>query len=139
MVGEIIKKAGLKVTPQRVMVYELMTELGHSSIDEIISGVRQKNPEITVSTIYRILDAFCENGLILRIEHPNGKPYFDITLTEHSHVFINGEVIDYADPELMEVVKKHLNGSNYLKHLEIEKISIQMIAKQRSKNVILTL
>ena len=48
--GEIIKKAGLKATPQRKMVYELMTELRHSPIDEIIARIQQQNPEITVST-----------------------------------------------------------------------------------------
>lgn len=32
-----IKAVGLKATPQRRAVYEVMQELGHSSIDEINS------------------------------------------------------------------------------------------------------
>ena len=35
----IIKNAGLKITPQRKVVYEVMMELRHAAIDEIIKSV----------------------------------------------------------------------------------------------------
>ena len=54
----IIKNAGLKITPQRKVVYEVMMELRHAAIDEIIKSVQSKDNEITISTIYRILDSF---------------------------------------------------------------------------------
>ena len=129
--GEIIKKAGLKATPQRKMVYTIMLELSHSPIDKIIERVQQQNPEITVSTVYRILDSFCEAGLLSKIKHPNGKFYFDISPMEHHHVFTDNEVIDFIDPELTEIIKERLK-SELFKHLEIEKISIQITAKQKS-------
>lgn len=123
--GEIIKQAGLKATPQRKIVYELMMELGHSQIDEIIARVRQQNPEVTISTVYRILDSFCETGLLSKMHHPNGKCFYDITPSDHHHVFINSTVIDYVDPELTELIKNHLKGDLF-NHLDIEKISIQI-------------
>ena len=126
---EIIKKTGLKATPQRKRVYELMTELAHSPIDEIIARVQQQNPEITVSTIYRILDSFCEVGLLSKLKHPNGKWFFDITTSEHHHVFTDNEMIDYIDPELTELIKKRLKD-DLCKHLDIESISIQIITKK---------
>ena len=126
--GEIIKKAGLKATPQRKIVYEVMLELGHTSIDEIIARVQQRNPEITVSTVYRILSSFCEAKLLARIKHPGGKDYFDITPSEHYHIFVNNDVIDYIDPDLMEVIKKRLKENDLFKNLDIEKISIQIVA-----------
>ena len=129
--SEIIKKAGLKVTPQRKMVYELMTELCHSSIDELIAMLQQKDPEITVSTVYRILEAFCEAGLSSRIKNPNGKDYFDISPSEHHHVFINSEVIDYIDPELTEMIRSNLKGDLF-KNLNIEKISMSIIASNKN-------
>ena len=130
---EIIRKAGLKATPQRKMVYTIMAELCHSPIDIIITRVQQQNPEITVSTVYRILDSFCEAGLLLKIKHPNGKFYFDINPMEHHHVFTDNEVIDFIDPELTEMIKERLQVDSF-KHLEIEKISIQIIAKQKTSN-----
>ena len=40
---EIIKNAGLKITPQRKVVYEVMLELRHAAIDEIIKCVQSKD------------------------------------------------------------------------------------------------
>ncbi len=131
-IGSIIKEAGLKVTPQRRMVYDVMQELQHCPIDEIIVRVQKQNPDITISTIYRILDSFCEAGLLSRINHPNGKYYFDITPSEHHHIFIDKEVIDYKDPELTELIKKHLKGKLF-ETLDIEKISIQITANNKKR------
>jgi Fe2+ or Zn2+ uptake regulation protein len=128
---EIIKKTGLKTTPQRKMVYELMTALRHGSIDEIIAGVQQQNPEITISTVYRILDSFCEVGLLSKLKHPNGKWFFDITTSDHHHVFTNIGIIDYTDPELTELIKNRLQDTTLFKHLDIEKISIQIITNNK--------
>jgi len=126
-IGKIIKEAGLKATPQRKMIYELMTELGHSSIDEIIARVQQQNPEITLSTIYRILDSFCKAGLLSKMNHPDGKCCYDVTLMEHHHVFLDDEITDYIDPELTMLIKNHLKEKSF-EHLDsIEKISIQIV------------
>ena len=129
-IGEIIKKAGLKATPQRKIVYGLMTKLRHSPIDEIIAKVKQQNPEITVSTVYRIMDMFCKAGLLSKMNHPNGKIYYDITPSEHHHVFKDYEVIDYIDPELTELIKNHLKGDLF-KDSDIEKISIQIFVNNK--------
>ena len=125
--GELIKKAGLKATPQRKMVYEIMKELGHSSIDEVISRVQQQNPEITVSTVYRITDTFCEAGLLSKMKHSSEKAYYDITTEEHYHVFTDKGVIDYFDPALTEMIRNHLKGELF-NDITIEKISINIIA-----------
>ena len=129
--GEKIKRAGLKATPQRKMIYELMAASGHCSIDEIITKVQQQNPEITLSTVYRILDTFCMAGLLSKMNHPNGKCYYDITLSEHHHIFSDKEVIDYVDPELTEIVKNHLKG-DFFKDISIEKISINIIVRDQT-------
>ena len=126
----IIKQAGLKATPQRKIVYEIMTEQRHSPIEDITEEVRKREPEITLSTVYRILDSFCKVGLLSKFKHPNGKWYFDISPAEHYHIFMNDEVIDYIDPELTALVKEHLKG-NMFENLEIEKISIQIITTKK--------
>ena len=125
-IGKIINEAGLKATPQRKMVYQLMTESGHSSIDEIIVRVQQQSPEITISTIYRILDSFCKAGILSKMNHPSGKCYYDITVNEHHHIFRDHEITDYMDPELTALIIKHLKEKSF-KYLDaIEKISVQI-------------
>jgi len=125
-VGQIIKGAGLKATPQRKMIYELMTELGHSPIDEIIARIQQLSPEVTVSTVYRILDSFCKAGLLSKMNHPSGKCYYDITPTEHHHIFRGGQTIDYVDPELTALIKNHLREKSFKDLDAIENISVQI-------------
>lgn len=125
-----IKAAGLKVTPQRKILYEVMAESGHGTIEEIISKVQGKNPDITVSTVYRILESFCDAKLLSRINHPNGKTCYDITPSDHHHVIVGSELIDYCDPELTELIKKNLKGKMF-DDLDIDKISIQIIANHK--------
>ena len=128
--GEIIKKAGLKATPQRKIIYELMTKLCHSSINEIIAKVQQNHSEFTVSTVYRILDSFCNVGLLSKMNHPNGKCYYDITPTAHHHLLINDDVIDYIDPELTELIKNHLK-EDLFDRFDVEKISVQIFVNNK--------
>jgi Fe2+ or Zn2+ uptake regulation protein len=104
-----------------------MTELGHASIDEIIVQVRQQNPETTISTVYRVLNSFCNAGLLSKMNNVDGKIYYDITPSEHHHVFANNEIIDYIDPNLTELIKNNLKG-NLFKNLDIEKISVNITA-----------
>ncbi|MBD8388319.1 Fur family transcriptional regulator [Dysgonomonas sp. BGC7] len=132
-VTNIIKNAGLKITPQRRIVYEVMTKLGHGTIDEVISEVQKQNPNITISTVYRILDSFCEVKLLSRVNHPNGKCYIDITPSDHHHIFTDEELIDYTDPELTELIKRYLD-EKLCKKLDIDKISVQIIANLKKSN-----
>jgi len=130
-IAKIIKEAGLKATPQRKLIYELMTELCHSPIDEIITKAQQKNLEITISTVYRILDSFCNAGLLSKTNHPNGKNFYDITPTDHHHIFVNDKMIDYIDNELTTLIKNHLKDKSFKHSGDIEKISIQIIINKK--------
>ena len=68
------------ITPQRKVVYEVMMELRHAAIDEIIKCVQSKDNEITISTIYRILGSFCKANLLSLVFHPEeGKIYYDLS------------------------------------------------------------
>ncbi|MDR0437941.1 MAG: transcriptional repressor [Bacteroidales bacterium] len=126
---EILNEIGLKATPQRIMVYEIMCGLGHSSIDDIIAEVNKKSPEMTLSTIYRILDSFCKAGLVAKLSCPNGKCFYDITAYEHYHVFKNNEIIDYIDPELTTLIRNHLKEKLFKHSDDIKRISIQIAIK----------
>jgi len=123
---EIIKKAGLKATPQRKMIYELMTKSGHSLIDEIIAKAQQQSPEVTVSTVYRILDSFCNAGLLSKMINPDGKTYYDITTNEHHHVFMGNKIVDYTDSDLTTYIMSHLKEKSFKHFDSIEKITIQI-------------
>ena len=123
---EIIKNAGLKITPQRKVVYEVMMELRHAAIDEIIKCVQSKDNEITISTIYRILDSFCKANLLSLVFHPEvGKSYYDITVAEHHHIFEGESILDYMDEELTELIRQYLKEKNFAS-VDISRIQVQI-------------
>lgn len=108
-ISKKLKAFGLKATPQRRLVYKVIMELRHAPIDEMIVKVQSANPNITVSTIYRIMESFHSAGLLSKVNHPDGKTYFDITPTEHHHIFNSlGEIIDFEDTEVTELIYSKL-------------------------------
>ncbi|MDO4311238.1 MAG: transcriptional repressor [Prevotella sp.] len=124
---DIIKNAGLKPTIQRKLVYEAMQDLGHATIDMVIEELRKKACEVAVSTVYRILSSFCQAGILSSIyNNVDGKCYYDITIRDHHHLFSNGEIIDYDDPELTELIRQHMLTKNILL-TETDKIQVQII------------
>ena len=126
-----IKAAGLKATPQRRLVYEAMQKLCHASIDDIIASVQAVEPHITISTVYRIIESFCEANLISRFNHPNGKSYFDINPHEHHHIFTHaGDIVDVEDDELSRIIRERLQDRIDDKQT-IKRISIQITTTEK--------
>lgn len=125
-----IKEAGLKLTPQRREVYEAMMQLRHATVEDIIERVQSRNKEVTVSTIYRILDSFCSANILSFIYHPDtGKCYYDITVAEHHHLFEGTTIEDYADSELSRLIREYLERKNFSVE-EIGKIQVQVTLKK---------
>ena len=126
-----IKEAGLKLTPQRREVYEAMMQLRHATVEDIIERVQSRNKEVTVSTIYRILDSFCSANILSFIYHPDtGKCYYDITVAEHHHLFDGTTIDDFADSELSRLIREYLERKNFAVE-EIGKIQVQVTLKKK--------
>ena len=121
-----IREAGLKSTPQRKTVYESMIELQHAPIEVIISHVQSKDKEITLCTVYRILNSFCKANLLSLVCHPEtGKCYYDITVHEHHHIFEGEQIMDYEDQELTHLIQQYLEAHN-IASTDIDKIQVQI-------------
>lgn len=126
---EIVKKirdAGIKATVQRVAVYCALTELGHASTDEVFELVRSEYPAITVATVYRVLDLFCEVGLISKLSTPSGKMRYDVTPHDHAHIISgDGVITDYMDDRLTAIIADYFK-SNTVGGARIESIKVQL-------------
>lgn len=126
-----MREKGIKVTPQRRAVYKVLEQLCHCSVEEVVSAVTQQNPDITVSTVYNVLDSFAQRGLISRLSTPKGKLYYDITEAAHHHIFVDDdEIIDIKDEELTEIISAYL-ARKPLDGLEIDGLSLQIYARKR--------
>ena len=131
---EIIREAGLRVTPQRRLVYETMLELRHATIDDISTCVAGKDSRINLSTVYRIVETFCNAHLLTMVFHPStGKCLYDITVAEHHHFFDGVRVIDFSDPQLSEIIKNYLKVSGRYSSLDVDKIQVQITVADKSE------
>ncbi|MCF0183159.1 MAG: transcriptional repressor [Bacteroidaceae bacterium] len=104
-----IKEAGLKLTPQRVAVYKAMMALRHAQVEDIVDYIKVSYGSLTLSTVYRVLESFCNVGLLSLVCHPEtGECYYDITVRSHHHVFRGERIIDLDDEELTALVREYV-------------------------------
>lgn len=130
-ISRIIKSAGLKATPQRRLVYEAMRKLGHATVDDVAASIKTEHMSINISTIYRVMESFCAVGLLSKMNHPDGKTYFDITTKEHHHIFdTSGNIIDFEDEELTALIKEKIKGE-IGNGRAIKRISIQITTSEK--------
>jgi len=113
----------LKVTPQRVAVYQTLSELRHASADEVIKVMSVTSPTVTVATVYNVLDCLSENGIISKISTADNRMYFDINIHDHGHLYCRQthKLEDFEDPELINMIE------DYIKRQKIDNFKVENI------------
>lgn len=118
----------MKVTPQRVLVYEALLESReHPTAENICDVVRKTNPNIAIGTIYNILDTFVDKGLINRVKTDREIMRYDAITENHHHLYdLDSEKIsDLYDLELSTLIEDYLKRKN-IPGFSIENIKLQI-------------
>lgn len=80
------RAAGLKVTPQRVVIYtELIKTTEHPSAEKLYGRVRRVLPNISLDTVNRTLLSLNEIGAAFVIEGSGDPKRYDGNLQTHQH------------------------------------------------------
>jgi Fur family peroxide stress response transcriptional regulator len=133
-----LKSLKLKVTPQRVAIYEALSKVGdHPTAEQIIRYLNDCHPNIAVGTVYSTLDTFVKKGLLVKVLTEKDVMRYDAILTRHHHIYYTDSNVirDYNDETLDALLKKYFK-SKALPGLDITDIKIQIIGtfnKQRFK------
>ncbi len=78
---------GLKVTPQRELVFRLLHgNQMHPSADVVYAAARETMPMISLKTVYQVLHDLRELGEIQTIEVGTGSLRFDPNTEDHHHL-----------------------------------------------------
>ena len=99
---------GLAVTPQRLAVIQaLLASENHPSADEISAAVRRRHPHVSLATIHRILEQFCEVGEARKVTALHDFARYDGNVEPHHHVLCVRcrRVHDIEIPELDKVLE----------------------------------
>jgi Fur family ferric uptake transcriptional regulator len=84
---DVLRANGLRVTPQRQLVFEAVDQLRHATPEQILAEVQQTASGINLSTVYRTLEVLEEVGLVTHAHIGHGAPtYHAIDEDTHIHV-----------------------------------------------------
>ncbi len=128
-----LREKGLKPTPQRINILAAIEKLGnHPTADKIIDHIRRTNLNISVATVYRVLEVLTENGLIHKVRTENDIMRYDAFLDPHHHIYFMGtdQIEDYSDQELQELLREYFSRKP-VPGLDIVDLKLQIIGKQK--------
>ena len=129
--SEKLKEKGLKITPQRLVIYEAIVELNnHPTAENIIDIIKQNYPNISVGTVYKVLDSLVENDLLKKVKTENGIMRYDPVLSDHHHLYCSetDRIEDYKDDELNSLISDYFKNKK-IKNFKVQEVKLQITGK----------
>ena len=112
---KLLKSVGLKVTEPRLTILALMQEtreqMQHFSAEDIYKLLLEKESDIGLATVYRVLNQFEEAGILVRHNFDANKAVFELNIEQdHDHIICMdcGKVFEFND-ELIENRQKEIS------------------------------
>src|SRR5690554_5003850 len=101
------KKAGLKVTSPRIKVLQIHKNPAnqHVSAEDVYKILLEKNEEIGLATVYRVLNQFDDAGIVSRHHFEGGRSVFELRSNDHHDHLVCltcGHVFEFEDEVIEE-------------------------------------
>jgi Fe2+ or Zn2+ uptake regulation protein len=94
-----LRAEGKRVTPQRRLLLEVIRQgKGHLDADEIYRLARERDPRISLSTVYRNLNLLAELGVISALHLDEEHHHYELRdASEHYHLICSecGAVVEF--------------------------------------------
>lgn len=104
---ELFRQRGLKMTPQRELIFELLWGAGHHpTADSVYAEARHRMPTMSLRTVYQTLNDLAAMGELQALDMGTGSTRFDPNTDAHHHLvcIACGKVRDlYADYSAVSV------------------------------------
>jgi Fur family peroxide stress response transcriptional regulator len=81
----ILRRAGLRSTPQRIAIVREVYNLSHPTVAEVYEAVRSEFPSIGLATVYNTLKTMTDNGLASELPFANVTRY-EINTQAHANL-----------------------------------------------------
>jgi Fur family transcriptional regulator, peroxide stress response regulator len=128
--SKLVEK-GLKVTPQRIAILEAIFQLNnHPTAENIVEYIRKNNPNISVATVYKVLDALIGHQLIKKVKTEKDIMRYDAVMENHHHLYCSDSdrIEDYMDSGLNELLEGYFREKR-IPGFKIEDIKLQIIGR----------
>ena len=94
-----LREKGYKLTPQRLAIIRLLSkDTSHPGAMDILKRVREKAPEMSMSTVYYTLDILKKEGLIMELEFYDRDNRYDVNVSNHINLICKrcGKIEDFS-------------------------------------------
>lgn len=128
---EKLQEKGLKVTPQRVAIYDAIVKLNnHPTAENVIEYIKANHPNISLGTVYKVLDSLVENNLLKKVKTEKDIMRYDAVLSNHHHLYCaeTDRIEDYEDEKLNAIINDYFNA-NLIKNFRVQDIKLQITGK----------
>lgn len=130
-IRQILTENGLKVTPQRVAVYEAISRMNnHPNAEAIIDFIKKQYPNIAIGTVYNTLETFAQKGIINRIKTNGDVMRYDALMHRHHHLYSTDSrrIEDYYDEELNQYLQEFIQKRD-IPNFTIEDVNVQIVGR----------
>jgi Fe2+ or Zn2+ uptake regulation protein len=102
--NELLRKRGYRLTPQRFLIMSVIQDAHeHLSVEQIAEQVQQRNPYVSLSTVYRTLELLRELGLVRENRMPGEQPRYEVAAGKAHHHLVcrNCRAVIHLDEQLL--------------------------------------
>lgn len=121
-----LQARGLRVTPQRAIIFEAIENLeGHITAEEIFQEVEKVNPYISLATVYRTLELLQELNLITQTNFGRSQAHFALKNhgPHHHLVCLECNQIEEFVDEIFDPIRTQLEERHgfqvYTEHMSL--------------------
>jgi Fur family transcriptional regulator, peroxide stress response regulator len=124
--AELSRRAGLPITHQRQVIYDVLIGMpGHPSPEEVYGKVRKRIPSISLATVYKNLNRFLAAGLVQETSVHHGSLRVEVNHRPHHHLVCSScKKIEDIDSE--QIGPLHVRG-RLPKGFAVQRFSVDVI------------
>ena len=126
-----LKECRLKVTPQRIAVFDAVINLNNHPTAENVTGyIKSYHPNISTGTVYKTLETLVKCGIIKKVKTDIDVMRYDAVVERHHHLYCSesDRIEDFYDSELNDLLDKYLIKKK-IPNFSIEDIKLQIVGK----------
>jgi len=124
--NELLRKRGYRLTPQRFMIMSVIQESKeHLSVEQIAERVQERNPYVSLSTVYRTLELLRELGVVRENRLPGENPHYEIAdgKSHHHLVCRTCHAIIHLDDQLLGDLNEKLQDEYHFQGITLDLVA----------------
>jgi Fur family transcriptional regulator, peroxide stress response regulator len=105
----------------------------HPTAENIMDYIRKNHPNISVATVYKVVDALAENQLIKKVKTEKDVMRYDAIIESHHHIYCSDSdrIEDYFDIDLNKLLETYF-VEKQIPGFTIEDLKLQIIGRFKS-------